>query len=77
MTLATENGHCIAIEATHGRSATDNGDCVADDATEATLTTLLNGWLGSTAMPANKGMKLTKPSILKLRSLSLVFDGRL
>jgi hypothetical protein len=24
-------------------------------------------------MPANKGMKLTKPSIMKLRSLSLVF----
>jgi hypothetical protein len=26
--------------------------------------------------PSNKGMKLTKPSIMKLRSLSLVFYGR-
>jgi hypothetical protein len=28
-------------------------------------------------MPPNKGMKQTKPSILELRSLSPVFDGRL
>jgi hypothetical protein len=32
-------------------------------------------WLGTTAMPANKGMKLTKPSVLKLRSLSPVLSG--
>jgi hypothetical protein len=27
--------------------------------------------------PPNKGMKQTKPSVLELRSLSPVFDGRL
>ena len=37
------------------------------------------GWAGLTTFgettgPSNKGMKLTKPSILELRSLSLVFD---
>ena len=35
-------------------------------------------WLydvGETTRPSNKGMKLTKPSILELRSLSLVFGG--
>jgi hypothetical protein len=31
--------------------------------------------LCGSARPPNKGMKLTKPSILELRSLSLVFAG--
>jgi len=31
--------------------------------------------LGGTTRPPNKGMKLTKPSILELRSLSLVLGG--
>ena len=32
--------------------------------------------VGGTTGPSNKGMKQTKPSILELRSLSLVFGGR-
>ena len=32
--------------------------------------------LGGATKLANKGMKLTKPSMLELRSLSLVFDGQ-
>jgi len=31
--------------------------------------------LGGTTRPPNKGMKLTKPGILELRSLSLVLGG--
>ena len=42
------------------------------DATEYAQRRCLNGWPRPTAMPANKGMKLTKPSILELRSLSPV-----
>jgi hypothetical protein len=34
----------------------------------------LTTFVGTTG-PSNKGMKLTKPSILELRSLSLVFCG--